>query len=1230
MSNLYITKNPTVKRIVSTIVDSIIFSTSKSFYSTRERMDIARHVFDTYFKDTPNPLVRHHLDSFRDFLKIKIPNYIRGTNPQTLILGDDREIHVYIGGRNGKEITYVSPVDEIGNAQLPHACRLENKTYALEIRALIEIDYIMNGKTVETVNFENILIGKIPLMLKSPLCYLSTMTGDELYEAGECKFELGGYFIIGGAEKVLLTQERLSDNMFYASKRVAKPLEAPKSKSLVEKETASSLEGASKEDRYEYITGMRSVSEDGTKGPYSHFLVIPPANRKPDDPDKLKNIGDYSVFSTKRLAVITLPGFSQPVPLISVFYALGLTSDQDIYDTVLCGIPHAERTQYDEIFAELFLSHETYISQEMAKEEDKNVDPNLLFLRRQCRTRSAAGVYVNLYSEMFPHCKIREGESASSLYRRKAYLLGHMVRMAIDVALGIKPKTDRDHLRYKRLVASGELCFDEFRRIYKDVAKRMLTDMDARIHFEKDIYEGKKFTNLVQIENISSFWKAYTFLNEIEKSFKGKWSGKYDGVAQELSRYAYVGTIAHLRRINVDMDKGSKIVESRRIHASTWGVMCPSDNPDGGGIGLTKSMTLLCAVSTGSPSESVLEYTNKFPTFTPLSKIHPSTWLPQWTKVFLNSDLIGVIESNTDSFHELLLRERRTQKLDMFVSLCWNRLENEYVIFTDAGRACRPIYQEGTSAGVIQKSKSWNDIVMKHLDYVDPQETESLRIQMEPFSQKYPSEIHGLALFSSSTSILPNSDHNPATRNAFSCQQMKQACSWYNSAFNKRFDTIATFLNSAQRPISQTWTYNPVMGGKGCLPYGENPIVALMVYSGYNQEDSILLNDSSLRRGMFNTTYYHSYDVTESMIDTASRSHTQFANIALDPKYRETVVRKEGYNYDFLDADGIIKVGSEVDENTILVGIVSPITNSSGQVTGYNDSSYTPKRGQRGIIDAVYVYNLQEDWFQSRSRMKAEQGEVDAVLPTLMKGVKIRIAERRVPVLGDKFSARHGQKGTVGMRIPEEDMPYTTDGIRPDMIVNPHAFPSRMTIGQFIEMMSTKLGVQLGSLVDATPFSTQNRVQEMKDLLVKTGFHPYGHEVMYNGQTGEMMETEVFMAPTYYLRLKHMVEDKINFRSTGPKKLLTHQPVEGRSNEGGLRIGEMERDCLISHGTSKFLNESLMERSDKTELLYEPETGLLDSHGEKEITKLTTPYALGLTIHELEAMHISVKLASAR
>jgi DNA-directed RNA polymerase II subunit RPB2 len=1166
-------------------------------------MEIARHVLGTYFADTTNPLVRHHLDSYADLLKSKIPKFLEGTNPLNLVLGDDRSIRIYVGGKTSSEVRYLPPVDELGNAVLPHTCRLINTTYALKIVATILVEYQI-GKDMETKKFENIVVGSIPLMLKSSLCYLSSMTSDELYAAGECKFELGGYFIIGGAEKTLLTQERLADNMFYASKRRVVSSSEATSRTLVEKEAVSKLEDATKAEAFEYLASIRSISEDGTKGPYSHFLLIPPKNSKPNDPKVISETPDYASFSNRRLATITLPGFTQPVPLLSVFYALGLTTDQDIYDTILAGIPHEDRDQYDEVFTELLLSHDHFVQQEMKKEEDQTQDANLLFLRRQARTRSSGGVYVNLFEQMFPHCEPRPSESAAAFYRRKSYLLGHMTRMAMDVANG-KPKTDRDSLRFKRLYASGELIFREFRDVFTDTAKRMLTELDTRVHFEQQAYAGKKLAELIQDENIGYYWRQFNFMNSLEKSFKGKWGGK-DGVSQELSRLGYLGTVAQLRRVNVDMDKGTKIIESRRIHGSSWGFLCPSDNPDGGNIGLIKSMTLLSTISSASPSSEVYDTIFAFPSFSEITIVHPSTWNPTWTKIFLNSDLVGVCESDTEDLHKLLLKKRRNGELNKFVSLSWNRFQNEYSIFTDPGRPMRPIYQEGVSASQVKSANKWATLVSKNMDYVDIDETESLRISMEPFSEKNPSEIHGITIFSASAGVLPFADFNPGTRNAFSCQQAKAACSWFNTAFNKRFDTISTWLNYAQRPLSQTWLYKSVLGNNGCLPYGENPIVALMVYSGYNQEDSVLLNEAALKRGLFHTTVYHSYDVGEKMIDVMARTHNEFGNPATDPRFREIVTRKEGYNYDFLDGDGIIKVGSPVDDKTILVGILSPSMNAGGQIKGYSDSSSVPKRGQTGIVDAVYRYPTSEG----------------------LRGVKIRVAEHRIPVLGDKFSARHGQKGTVGLRVPEEDMPFTASGMKPDMIVNPHAFPTRMTIGMFLEMMANKLGIEMGGLVDATPFSSKNRVLETRDLLSKAGFHPYGHELLYNGQTGEMMEAEFFMAPCYYLRIKQMVEDKINYRATGPKKLLTHQPVEGRSNDGGLRIGEMERDVLVSYGISKFLNESLMERSDKSEVLFQPETGLIDANAKSQPSKLEIPYALKLIVHELEAMHISMKLAA--
>jgi DNA-directed RNA polymerase beta subunit len=263
-------------------------------------------------------------------------------------------------------------------------------------------------------------------------------------------------------------------------------------------------------------------------------------------------------------------------------------------------------------------------------------------------------------------------------------------------------------------------------------------------------------------------------------------------------------------------------------------------------------------------------------------------------------------------------------------------------------------------------------------------------------------------------------------------------------------------------------------------------------------------------------------------------------------------------------------------------------------------------------VDAVYRFSVQAGvGFKDGKRV-----------PMYVRGVKVRILEERIPAIGDKMASRHSQKGTIGMVMPEEDMPFTASGVRPDIIFNPHGIPTRMTVGQFLEAASNKLGIDIGSFVDATPFTISNRLDDLKMALLQRGFHHYGHEILYNGQTGEVMESDIFMGPIYYQRLKQMVEDKINYRTTGPRTLLTHQPVQGRDNDGGLRIGEMERDSLIAHGMSKFLNESLMERSDKESRQFDKEQGRFDTSRDV----LDVPYAAALYTQELESLHIETKL----
>lgn len=1144
----------------------------------------------TLFRDTSFPLVEHHLASFNAMLDTSIPTFVKVSNPYQLELVEKgkptRYIRVYIGGKDGSKISFEAPVDEHGAPIVPHACRLDNSSYALTFKADIVFEYVFAEGEPEVKTFENIVIGEIPLMIRSRSCYLTAMDG---YSIGECKYELGGYFIIDGKERVLLTQELLGNNMMYSGIRARSAIST--------KNVDESIEGEKFKDKFiqadkfggdkEFYVGIKSVSEDASKGPYSHYLVLGPSSGM--SPFLTETSGNIERSLNQRSLVITLPGFQDPVPVMSIFAALGVTTDRDIYDLILAGVPDADRSAYDDTIKQIILSHVQFL---------KNAGSDLEVLERMTKYKTKALVVQNIYELMFPH--IEKSTNPGVLLRRKAYLLAQMVKMAIDVSLERRPPSDRDNIEYKRFDTSGDLMFQEFRRIYRETAQEMLLKLDSRVQYERVTYEGRNLTKLVERETVGTYWKKYRMMNGFTKSFKSQWGGR-DGIAQELSRLSYISYLSQLRRTSLQIDPSMNTAPPRRLYASQFGLMCPIDSPDGSGVGHLKALTILARVSTAFPSDVVRSALFKLGLVRRIEDVHPATWVPSWTRVYVNSDLVGLCTEDTEALHSKLVGLRRAGELRFDVSLAWNRLENIYTITCDAGRPIRPVYREGVTQEKVLAAKTW-DALMKLVDYVDAAESGVSRFSLEPFHPKLQSEIHMSFCISPMSNLVPFLDHNPGTRNNFATAQQKQACAWYHTNYNKRFDTIASITVNPQKPLSHTWMYREIMGSGGCMPYGENVIVAFTMYGGHNQEDSMIINKSALKRGMFRTEYFHSYDVRESLIDPSVKPpiRTMIANPVTNPKYMETVKRKEDVSYEMLDADGIIKLNSIVDDKTVLVGIVTPITDAEGTEKGWRDASELPKRGQHGRVDGIYRYSM----------------------PDGTNGVKIRIVEERSPVPGDKMASRHSQKGTVGQLMDEENMPFTAKGVRPDIIFNPHGLPTRMTIGQLLEAMNNKLGLQLGTFIDATPFTTSKRVSDLRTEMILRGFEPHGHETLYNGETGEMMEADIFMGPIYYQRLKHMVEDKINYRSTGPKTLLTHQPLHGRASGGGLAIGEMERDGMVSHGMSKFLHESFMDRSDGVEVQFDRETGRLDTSPDK----LPMPYAMSLFVKEMESSHVEMKL----
>jgi len=399
-------------------------------------------------------------------------------------------------------------------------------------------------------------------------------------------------------------------------------------------------------------------------------------------------------------------------------------------------------------------------------------------------------------------------------------------------------------------------------------------------------------------------------------------------------------------------------------------------------------------------------------------------------------------------------------------------------------------------------------------------------------------------------------------------------------------------------------------------------------------EDAVLINEGALKRGLFSTTYFSMYETHEESRESENVNSKVDIKLTNIENEASVVGTQPAYDYSKLDEFGIVHQGTELTDKTVLIGMTS---NSINDVNVRIDCSKVPKKGQLGIVDKTFITNSEEGY----------------------RIAKVRVREIRIPNLGDKMASRSGQKGTVGLIIPERDMPYTKDGLKPDIIINPHAIPSRMTIGQLVECITAKMCVGYGGFADCTAFNNDgSKIGIIGEQLVKLGYHSSGNEMMYNGMTGEPIESNIFVGPTYYMRLKHMVKDKINFRARGPNTALTHQPVSGRANDGGLRIGEMERDSLLSHGVTNMLQESMMERGDKYFMavcnqtgmmaIYNPAkdlfmspmadgpiqyTGELEEKRIQHITKygrdfsvVCIPYSLKLLMQELQTINVVLRI----
>lgn len=596
----------------------------------------------------------------------------------------------------------------------------------------------------------------------------------------------------------------------------------------------------------------------------------------------------------------------------------------------------------------------------------------------------------------------------------------------------------------------------------------------------------------------------------------------------------------------------------------------------------------------------------------------------QSAKIYINGELLGSCDDPV-SFTNEMREKRRNGEVSHEMNITYYEDNNEIYIFNDSGRARRPLIivddgvprlKEEHLNKIVKGSMKWSDLIENGIiEYLDAEEEENSYIAMglNDLNEDHTHlEIDPATMLGICAGIIPFSDHNSSPRNTMEAGMTKQALGLYVSNYALRTDTRAHLLHHPQTPIVKTRIIDATNYDK--RPSGQNFVVALMSYEGYNMEDAMVINKGSLERGLARSSFFRAYDTAEKRYPGGQ-----------EDKFEVPDKNVKGYRseeaYRHLDDDGVVNPESYVESGDVLIGKTSPprfleeIDEFGTVAEKRRETSVTVRHGEKGIVDAVLLTETVEG-----SRL-----------------AKIRVRDTRQPEFGDKFASRHGQKGVLGLILSPEDIPFTEDGVVPDLIVNPHAIPSRMSVGQVLEMVAGKAGCLEGERVDGTPFNPELE-NIIKKQLISHGFESAGCESLYNGVTGERIEAEIFIGVAYYQKLHHMTTDKVYARSRGPVQVLTRQPTEGRAREGGLRFGEMERDCLIAHGASLTLKERLLDESDKYEAIVCENCGMLAIYdknknkkycpicGEVETYPIEISYAFKLLLDELKSLCIFPKL----
>jgi len=1198
-------------------------------------------------------LVRHQIESYNDMVNVQLKRTVDMFNPVRIVSDQDydRVSHTH---RLEIEVSFANlylsrpQIHENTGAMkilFPQEARLRNFTYASMMTLDMSVKYIVRGNgggnggggngggnggdiTIHHKVFPKIQIGKLPIMLKSCICVLTQHKHLDHNVTGECPYDAGGYFIINGSEKTVLGQERAAENKvlcYNVAKNNTKYLYSAEIKSIPDSKCISPKQ----------INMMVVAKQNG----FGHPLVI------------------------------QIPRMKQPIPLFVVFRALGIISDREICEYIVYNISGSGSgsggTEGDgsvEISDKLLKALQASIidANGIMTQEDavRYFTSQVIFTPINMDKETGAikkreFAHEVLHNDLFPHCNTA---------KQRIFFLGYMAHKLLCAFFEINKQDDRDSYLNKRVDLTGALLNNLFRnyfnKLVKDMSKQVVREINTGSWRSTEDYLG-----IINDTNMYKIIKSTTIENGLKRALstgdfgiKSMTSNKV-GVAQVLNRLTYSSSLSHLRRINTPIDKSGKLVPPRKLHNTSWGFICPAETPEGGSIGVVKNISYLSHVTIHSNPASlhayIDEYIERVETLTPRETYRQ-------VKVFVNGIWVGITRDPLRLYREFKLKKWRGI-INIYTSVVFDYPNAEIRICNDAGRMMRPLLLVNQDTNdlyitremigrVAAKEIGWDDLLThiasegehsesgehseggEHdeadnahgvIEYIDPDEQAFSMIAMRPkhllrnetesrspYIYKYSHcEIHPSTMFGVLASCIPFPEHNQAPRNTYQCAMGKQAIGIYVTNYQRRMDKTAYVLTYPHRPLVDTRLMQMIQLAE--IPSGAPLIVAIMSYTGYNQEDSVLVNQGAIDRGMFSATIYHTEKDEDKKIngDEEIRCH---------PDVSKTKGMKFG-NYDKLNQRGVMPANTFIENRDIIMGKVIPIKdnrNDPTKIVKYEDISRVYHTSEECYVDKSYIDTNGEGYCFC----------------------KVRVRAFRKPVIGDKVSSRMGQKGTIGNIIPERDMPFTKDGIRPDIIINPHAIPSRMTIGQLKETLLGKVLVNLGLFGDGTSFGEYD-IKDISKELLKVGFEMNGNELLYNGLTGEQIKSDIFIGPVFYQRLKHMVNDKQHSRSIGPMVNFTHQPAEGRSRDGGLRFGEMERDAMVGHGASRFTRGRMYDCSDKYEVHVCRKCGIIASYNDErsihfcktcenraDFALVQIPYACKLLFQELATMNVAPRI----